>query len=189
MTPDVLDPRPETETLIEVALSEPFEALLDLGVGSGCILLTLMAERPGIRGTGTDMSEAALAVARQTASEFGLRPTLRHARWFDGLEGRWDLIVSNPPYIAEAELQTLEPELAWEPRQALCAGGDGLSAYRCIASNAGEHLEPGGRLLLEIGAEQGRAVTHLLAQAGLCGISVVPDLDGRDRLVTARRVA
>ncbi len=185
VTPDVLDPRPETETLIEAALSEHFESVLDLGVGSGCILLTLMAERPGVSGTGTDVSEAALAVTRSTADAFGLHPTLGISDWFVDLEGQWDLIVSNPPYIAEADLATLAPELSWEPREALSPGGDGLGAYRRIAAGAAKHLRPGGRLLLEIGLGQARDVIDLLATGGLSDISVLSDLDGRDRVVQA----
>lgn len=185
VTPDVLDPRPETETLIELALARPFRNVLDLGTGSGCILLTLMAERPGVRGTGTDMSAEALAVAVRNAEALGLAPTLMLADWFDGVTGAWDLIVSNPPYIAEAEMAGLSPELAWEPRGALTPGGDGLDAYRRIAERAVEHLLPGGRILLEIGPTQGAAVTGLLKDRGFSDVMIGPDLDGRDRVVLA----
>lgn len=188
VTPDVLDPRPETETLIDVALQEQFGNVLDLGTGTGCILLTLMAERPGAAGTGTDLSPAALTVARENAAAMGLAPELVEADWFVGMTGRWDLIVSNPPYIAEAEMATLAPEVRWEPELALAAGGDGLAAYRRIAASAADHLEPGARLVLEIGPSQAEAVIELLAAGGLGDFEVARDLDGRDRVVSARLV-
>lgn len=186
VTPDVLDPRPETEMLVEVALGEPFADVLDLGTGTGCILLTLMAERPGVRGTGTDLSAAALAVAGENAAEMGLSPELIVADWFDGVAGRWDLIVANPPYVTEAEMAALAPELAWEPAEALTPGGDGLEAYRRIASRAAGHLTAGGRIVLEIGPAQAEAVMHLLEEAGFGDIGITRDLDGRDRVVSAR---
>lgn len=192
VTRAVLDPRPETESLVAEALKEPFARVLDLGTGSGAILLTLLAERPGARGLGVDLSEEALAVAAQTASDLGLaaRCELRRSDWLAAVDGAFDLIVSNPPYIAEAEWVTLLPEVrAWEPRLALTPGGDGLDAYRRIAAGVGAHLAPGGRLLLEIGPTQAAAVAGLLVRAGLHDIAVQPDLDGRDRVVTARRPA
>lgn len=189
VTRDVLDPRPETETLVDVALREPFATVLDLGTGTGCILLTLMAERSGTRGTGTDISSEALAVARGTAAKFALSPEFVVADWFDGLNGRWDLIVSNPPYVPEAEMATLAPELGWEPSLALTPGGDGLGAYRRIAAGAGKRLEPGGRIVLEIGPTQAGAVAALFDQAEFSDVEVDQDLDGRDRVVSARRHA
>ena len=186
VTPDVLDPRPETETVIECALEEPFASVLDLGTGSGCILLSLMAERRTCRGTGIDASEAALAVARRNAALHGLRPELRAGHWFRGLCGEWDLIVSNPPYIAEGEIAGLAPELGWEPRQALGAGRDGLDAFREIAAAAAHHLAPGGRIVLEIGPTQADPVRQLLARSGFTHVSVRADLDARDRAVVAR---
>jgi release factor glutamine methyltransferase len=190
VTPDVLDPRPETEVLIAAALAAPFSRVLDLGTGSGAILLTLLAEVPGATGLGTDVSEAALAVARDNARALGVgdRAAFCKADWLSGVAGTFDLIVSNPPYIAEAELAALEPEVQlWEPRAALTPGGDGLGAYRAIAAGAAPHLAPGGRLILEIGAAQGVAVPAILAAEGWTGIAVLPDLDGRDRVVVARR--
>lgn len=189
VTPDVLDPRPETECLVVLALARPFARVLDLGTGSGAILLTLLAERPEAEGLGTDLSEPALAVARANAAALGTGARARFLRadWFAGVSGRFDLIVSNPPYVAAAEMTGLAPEVRdWEPHLALSPGGDGLGAYRAIAAGAGAHLAPGGRLLVEIGPSQGRAVAALLAAAGLAGIAVHPDLDGRDRVVEAR---
>ncbi|WP_126976584.1 peptide chain release factor N(5)-glutamine methyltransferase [Frigidibacter oleivorans] len=190
VTRDTLDPRPETELLVAAALEQPFATILDLGTGTGCILLTLLAERPAARGTGTDLSAAALAVAAENAARLGLAPRadFRQADWFDGVEGPFDLIVSNPPYIAAAEMADLAPEVRdWEPHLALTPGGDGLDAYRAIAAGAGAHLAPGGRLMVEIGPRQGAAVAALFSSAGLRAARVLPDLDGRDRVVTAHR--
>lgn len=189
VTPDVLDPRPETETLIALALQEPFARVLDLGTGSGAIVLTLLGERRTARGLGGDLSPAALAVARRNAAALGLTPRVAFALsdWFAAIEGRFDLIVSNPPYIAEAELAALSPEVRdHEPRMALTPGGDGLDAYRAIAAGAPSALTRGGRLLVEIGPTQGPAVTALLTAAGLTGVTIHSDFDGRDRVVAAR---
>lgn len=186
VTPDVLDPRPETETLVAVALAEPFGSVLDLGTGSGCILLTLMAERTDARGTGTDISELALAVARANAARMDLAPELIPADWFQGLSGRWDLIVSNPPYVTAAEMVSLAPELAWEPALALTSGADGLDAYRRIAEGAADHLLPGGRIVFEVGPTQAATVGDFLVRCGLSDVAVARDLDGRDRVVSAR---
>ncbi|MGP3696519.1 peptide chain release factor N(5)-glutamine methyltransferase [Rhodobacter sp. NSM] len=189
VTRDTLDPRPETECLIEAALAHPFATLLDLGTGTGCIALTLLAERPAARGIATDLSAAALDVAAGNALSLGLadRIEFRHSDWFADVSGKFDLILSNPPYIAEAEMADLAPEVRdWEPPMALTPGGDGLDAYRAIASGAPAHLLPGGRLLVEIGAGQGADVAALFAAAGLAEVRVLPDLDGRDRVVCAR---
>lgn len=182
----VLDPRPDTETLVEAALAEPFERVLDLGTGSGCILLSLLDERHGAIGTGTDISAEALAVARVNAVPLGLasRATFVQSDWFSGVTGRFDLIVSNPPYIPEADIEGLEPEVRdHDPRIALTPGGDGLDAYRAIAKGAGARLTPGGRLMVEIGPTQAEAVSGLFAAAGLQDLRVLPDLDRRDRVV------
>ena len=189
VTPDVLDPRPGTEALVALALAEPFATVLDLGTGSGCLLVTLLAEGPAATGIGTDVSEAALGVASANARALGVaaRATVLRADWFGGVSGRFDLIVSNPPYIAAAEMAGLAPEVRdWEPRGALTDGADGLSAYRAIAAGAGAHLAPGGRLIVEIGATQGPAVAAIFSAAGLASVEVHPDLEGRDRVVCAR---
>jgi release factor glutamine methyltransferase len=185
---NVLDPRPETEALIAAALSEPFEAVLDLGTGSGCILLTLLAERPGATGVGTDRSRAALVVAGCNAESLGVaaRCVLIESDWFGDVAGRFDLIVSNPPYIAAEDMAGLAPELSHEPRMALTDEADGLSAYRVIAGSAGAHLRPGGRLLVEIGCQQGAPVAAFFRAAGFADVTVSPDLDGRDRVVSGR---
>ncbi len=189
VTPDVLDPRPETETLIATALAVPFTRVLDLGTGSGAILLTLLAERPDASGVAVDLSPAALRVAQSNADRLGLasRAGFIASDWFSAVTGRFDLIVSNPPYIAADEMPGLSPEvLKWEPHLALTPGGDGLYAYRAIAAGAGDHLTPGGWLMVEIGPTQGQAVCGLFAQAGLLDIRCQQDLDGRDRVVLGR---
>lgn len=187
---DVLDPRPETEILIEAALAAPYARVLDLGLGSGCILVTLLAERTEATGLGVDISEAAClqASANAVLHRVEARADIRQSDWFQGVEGQFDLIVSNPPYIALEEMEGLSAEVReHEPDIALTDGGDGLGAYRAIAAGAMAHLAPGGRLLLEIGPAQGTAVSVLLEQAGFGGIAVLPDLDGRDRVVRAQK--
>ncbi|NDV00900.1 peptide chain release factor N(5)-glutamine methyltransferase [Pseudoroseicyclus tamaricis] len=186
---EVLDPRPETEMLIEAALARPFEKVLDLGTGTGCILLTLLAEMPGARGLGTDLSEEALAVARANAEALHLavKTEFTVADWFDGLGDHYDLIVANPPYLAQDELPELEPEVReYEPHLALTDGGDGLGSYREITAGAPERLLPGGRLIMEIGPGQGREVMALAYGAGFTQVAIIRDLDGRDRVVTAQ---
>lgn len=190
VTADTLDPRPETETLVAEALAGGFSSVLDIGTGTGCILLTLLAERPGATGLGIDISAAALAVARENAAALDLsaRAGFRQTSWLDGIAARFDLITSNPPYIAAAEMPALAPEVRdHEPHAALTDGADGLTAYRALAAQAPAALAPGGRLLVEIGPAQGRAVAALFAAAGLADIRILPDLDGRDRVVAARR--
>ena len=189
VTPEVLDPRPETESLVAAALEAPFARVLDLGTGSGALAVTLLADRPQATGVATDLSHAALEVAAENAARHGVaaRLTLRRADWAEGIAGPFDLIVSNPPYLAEAEMAEVAPEVAREPRMALTPGGDGLAAYRAIAAAAPRLLAPGGRLLLEIGMTQGAPVAALLRAAGLDAVAVRPDLDGRDRVVAARR--
>ena len=187
VTGDVLDPRPETETLVRRALAGRFSRVLDLGTGSGCILLSLLAGRPGARGVGTDISRSALKVAGRNAAALGLadRVALIESDWFSGVSGRFDLIVSNPPYIALAEMAGLAPELAHEPRHALTDEGDGLGGYRAIAAGAAAHLLPGGALMVEIGATQARSVAAILTGRGFRVTEVVADLDGRDRVICA----
>ena len=189
VTPDVLDPRPETETLVAEALTHPFDRVLDLGTGSGCIVLTLLAERPAARGLGIDLSAAALSVAAQNRDRLGLtqRADLAQGNWFGPVNGRFDLIVSNPPYIAADEMAGLAADVRdWEPHLALTPGGDGLDAYRAICAGAPGHLQPGGRVLLEIGPTQAAALEAMLVQAGLSGGRVIRDLEGRDRVVAAQ---
>lgn len=183
----VLDPRPETETLVEHALGVPFGRVLDLGTGSGCILLSLLAERPKATGVGVDLSRDALEVARGNAARLGLdaRCELIVSDWFGAVRGSFDLIVSNPPYIAAREMPGLARELHHEPRLALTDEGDGLSAYRAIVAGAGACLVEGGRLMVEIGWRQGADVAGLMRAGGFAAPRVRPDLEGRDRVVEA----
>lgn len=191
VTEDVLDPRPETETLVEQAITERSSSLLDLGTGSGILAVTFLAEWSGARAVASDINAKALNVAAQNATDHNVkdRLTLVKADWFDGITGRFDLIVSNPPYIAQAEMPDLSPEVRnHDPEIALTPGGDGLDPYRVIASRAADHLTPGGRLLVEIGWQQGPAVAAIFRSYGLEHITVHPDMDGRPRVVSCRGI-
>ena len=197
VTRDVLTPRPDTETLVDGVLkSLPAEQpmrILDLGVGSGAILLALLAERPLWSGVGVELSEAALEIARENAALLKLddRATLVHGLWADGQPDKaFDAVVSNPPYIPTADIDTLEPEVRMhEPRLALDGGADGLDAYRVLAPQVMRVLKPGGLFALEIGHDQGHAVEALMNQerAGYC--RVISDLGQRDRVVIGRAPA
>jgi release factor glutamine methyltransferase len=192
--PASLDPRADTETLVECALDlaklrrAPID-ILDLGTGSGAILVTLLAELPDARGTGTDLSVAALEEARQNAQRHGVAKRARFVRanWCEGVSGPFDLIVSNPPYIAGSELSFLEPEVRhYDPPSALDGGPDGLQAYRVIAGGAAGLLAQGGLLALEIGAGQADAVSAILAGEGWTPASegaALRDLAGRVRVL------
>lgn len=185
ITQDVLDPRPESEILVDAGLEHPFDSVIDLGTGSGAILLSLLAAAPEARGLGTDLSHAALDVARTNARTLGLesRADFMHADWWSGVHGQFDLVVSNPPYIAGNEVVTLAPEVAeHDPWMALSPGGDGMGAYKLLLSGLKRHLAPRGRALFEIGAGQRTALTELAQRAGFATVAFRPDLDGRDRV-------
>ena len=192
VTADVLTPRPETEVIVDHALrlfpeGRPFR-ILDLGVGSGAILLAILAERPAARGLGIDVSEEALAVARDNAARLGLadRIALLRGDWSGGLAGsEFDLVVSNPPYIASPVIETLDPEVRdYEPRIALDGGPDGLDAYRRLAPEILRMLKPGGRFLVEIGYDQKAAAEALFRAAGAMEVETLQDLSAHDRVVT-----
>jgi release factor glutamine methyltransferase len=192
VTSDVLTPRPDSETLIAAVLDRIADkarplTLLDLGVGSGCLLLSLLSELPNASGVGVDRSAAALAVARGNAAALGLSARARFVRgdWLSGLDARFDIVVANPPYIPTADIAGLAPELRHEPHQALDGGRDGLDAYRAIAREVRRALVPRGLLAVEIGAGQGEAVTAILRAAGLELIASTPDLSGRERCLLA----
>jgi release factor glutamine methyltransferase len=191
VTPDVLTPRPDTEVIVDLALKwfpegERF-SILDIGAGSGAILLSILAERPAAKGLGTDVSAEALAVARDNAANLDLngRSAFLHTSWGDGLaDESFDLVVSNPPYIPSADIDGLEPEVRdHEPRLALDGGPDGLEAYRVLAPEVMRLLKPGGRFAVEMGWDQAEAVTRLFSDAGAGGVEVVRDLGDRDRVV------
>lgn len=186
VTSDTLDPRPETEVLVAKALERPFHKILDLGTGTGCILLSCLKSMPMAQGLGVDLSPKALEVAQENAQSLGLqnRAKFRASDWFTTVTDRYDLIVSNPPYIAADEMEGLSREvLEWEPHLALTPGGDGLQPYRLIARAAPARLMAGGRILLEIGPTQGEAVAGYLRAQGFVEVKVLPDFDGRDRVV------
>jgi release factor glutamine methyltransferase len=195
VTPAVLTPRPDTETILDVVLpmfaeNEAFN-LLDLGVGSGAILLAILAERPAARGLGIDVSEEAIAVARENAANLGLagRTALMRGDWAFGLDADiFDLVVSNPPYIRSGDIAGLAPEVRdHEPRLALDGGPDGLDAYRQLAPEIMRVLRPGGRFAVEIGPDQSDPVEALFAAAAAEGMAVTDDLAGRRRVVSGRK--
>ena len=175
VTGAVLDPRPETECLVAAALGHRFRRLLDLGTGSGAILLSLLAERADATGIGADLSPDALAVAGDNAARLGLedRVDLILSDWFGAVSGGFDLIAANPPYIAAVEMALLAPEVRdWEPHLALTPGGDGLAAYRRIVAAAPGHLVPDGVLMVETGPTQAAQVVEMFRDAGLGAVEV-----------------
>ena len=187
VTPDVLDPRPETELLVVEALKESFQNVLDLGTGSGCILLSLLAKKINVQGVGIDISAAAISIARRNAKNLYLesRVNLNVSDWFSNVgKQKFDLIVSNPPYVHPNQMELLSPEVLHEPMLALTDNEDGLNAFRKIATNAKEFMVSGGRLLFEIGFDQGPEVTEILNISGFRDIRVLPDLNGNDRIVS-----
>ena len=183
----VLDPRPDTETLVEWALALPLPAdaqVIDLGTGSGAIALALASQRPGWRVSALDASADALAVARDNAAQLGLIVLFSRGHWLVDVSSHYHCIVANPPYIAEHD--THLPALHHEPRQALVAGPDGLADLRTIVSTAGGHLHPGGWLLVEHGYDQATAVRGLFDLAGFVGVASRRDLAGHERCTGGR---
>lgn len=236
VSPQTLDPRPDSETLIEAALkyvTPSPERILDLGTGTGCLLLSLLMEWPKASGVGLDISEEAVETARENAQAMQLSDRVefvatdwneyphgiaeRHPLPNPLPQGRrgdeasspspalreragrgcgdakanapiFDLLISNPPYIAEAEIAALEPEVAqYDPMRALIAADEGLGCYISIARHLNKWLKPGGWVLFEIGHAQGGAVKSILAEAGMSVIHLLPDLAGSDRVILARR--
>ncbi|MCW2244119.1 peptide chain release factor N(5)-glutamine methyltransferase [Azospirillum canadense] len=197
LNPDTLEPRPDTETVVEAVLKAvPDPAaplrLLDLGTGTGCILLALLAELPRSSGVGVDLSPNAAAAAADNAARNGLagRARFQAGNWGEGLAGRFDVVVSNPPYIPSADIPTLAPEVReHDPLRALDGGADGLDAYRAIAAQLPGLLEPGGLAALEVGQGQADDVAGLLRAAGLEVRGVFSDLGGVERCVLARKAS
>jgi release factor glutamine methyltransferase len=197
VTADTLDPRPDSETVIEAILEQLPDrraplSVLDLGTGSGCLLLALLSELPSATGLGVDISPAALVVAGDNARALGLagRARLQLGEWGAGLTGPFDIIVANPPYIADGELAGLAPEVrCFEPRLALAGGPDGLAAYRALASQVARLLasSPPAIVAFEVGAGQAPAVSVLLQAAGLAAPTVRRDLGRVERCVIAVR--
>ncbi len=195
LSPDTLVPRPETETLVEVALAAVVDrdaeiSVLDLGTGSGCILLALLSELPNAHGIGIDAAPGAVATARENARRLGLdsRAGFRVGDWGLGVVGPFDIIVSNPPYIAEGDRDTLDIEVReHDPEAALFAGPDGLAAYRAIMPQLDGLLAWGGLAAFECGAGQAENVLQFLDIAGLGETGSQRDLAGRERVVWGRR--
>lgn len=186
---DVLDPRGDTETIVLEALKTPAKRLLDLGTGSGVLAVTLLAEWLDANAVASDISNAALAIAKTNAAKHGVAARVEFccSDWLDKISGQFDLIVSNPPYIAESELSVLSPDVThYDPKIALSPGKDGLVAYRAIARDAQNHLLPSGRLIVEIGASQGADVKKIFTQIGYQEIEILKDLNERDRVVIAK---
>lgn len=195
VTRDVLTPRPDTETLVQGALgrlaADAEARVLDVGTGSGAIALALLSERPKLRAVATDVSAAALAVARENATALGMdtRIELRAGPLFDPVAGeRFDLVVSNPPYLAQGEAAGLAPELAHEPAQALFAGTAGTELLEALVAGAAPHLVPGGWLLVEVAPTQARTVAGWMRVAGFEDVAVHDDLGRRPRVVAGHRV-
>jgi release factor glutamine methyltransferase len=192
VTPDVLVPRPETETVVEAVLAriEPdaAHALLDVGTGSGAIAIAVARERPRCTVTATDVSERALAVARANARALGADNVLfARGAWYDAVPGqRFRLIASNPPYVRETDPVLAKGELRYEPALALAGGPDGLSELRAVIAGAPAHLEPGGMLVVEHGADQRDAVHALMHEAGFELVQCYADLAGLDRVSAGR---
>jgi len=195
ITGEVLTPRPETETLVQAALDripdpEGDHRVLDVGTGSGAVALAIARERPRARVTATDISAAALQVARENAEELHLDEGLRFLEGdlLDVVEGeRFDLVVSNPPYLALSEAATLPPELAHEPELALFGGDDGYSALRPLVKGVSRVLVPGGSFAVEVAPQQAEIVASLCAEGGLGQVEILRDLARRPRVVAARK--
>ena len=192
VTPDVLSPRPDTETIMDVAMlafaRDQAFTVADLGTGSGAILLALLTERPAATGVGTDISSEALAVARENAANLDLntRAAFLRTEWAAGFaDAGFDLVVSNPPYIPTDHIQTLDPEVRdHDPHLALDGGPDGLQAYRDLVPEIARVMKPGGTFAVEIGWDQGPQVKALFDEAGFTDVKIVKDLGERDRVVT-----
>jgi len=190
-----LDPRPDTETVVSAALAlkdalPAAPLVLDLGTGTGCILIAILSELPGARGVGIDRDARAVAAARANADRLGVgaRAAFRQGDWCAGVSETFDLIVSNPPYIGERERAGLDAEVArFDPPGALFAGREGLDAYAALIPGVRERLAAQGRLILEIGVTQAEPVESLLRRSGMTVESAVPDLSGRIRALVTRR--
>lgn len=190
VSPAVLIPRPETELIIEEALSCVFGLAADIGTGSGCLAVTLATEAPRARFVATDISSAALGVARANAERHKVadRIEFRDTQYLDGVSGVFDLIVSNPPYVTDAEYASLAPEVHCEPQTALASGPEGLDNIRGVLDVASRSLSPGGILLMEIGHQQANAVRELIGGTTLLTLTrISPDLQGIPRVVVAHR--
>lgn len=194
LSPDTLVPRPETEGIVETVLDNVSDrraplSVLDIGTGTGCILLALLKELPGACGVGVDVAEGAVATARNNATQLGLseRASFAIGDWLAGIASRYDVIVCNPPYVAEGDRADLAPEVAlFDPARALFAGADGLDAYRAIVPLLPSILATGGLVVFECGTGQAHDVVRLMEQTGFEDVVVRHDLSGIERVVSAR---
>lgn len=189
VSPEVLIPRQDTESLVEETLSvlKDGNLILDMCTGSGCILISLLHEKKTCKGMGVDVAETSIALAKENATRNQVEAEWLVSDLFTEVKGEFDVIVSNPPYIATRDLEELMPEvIRYEPKRALDGHEDGLYFYRKIIEQAPCYLKPDGWLLFEIGYDQGKSVPELLAQAGFSDISVKKDYAGNDRVVRAR---
>ena len=186
---NVLDPRGDTETLIDFVIEKPVKSVLELGTGSGVIAISLACEWKEVNVLATDISEAALLVAQINAKNFDVEDKIDFLKsdWFEAIEGKFDLIISNPPYIGLSEINEISQEvLNHDPELALFAGSDGLGAYERIIPQLTKFLNPGGTVVLEIGASQSDSVKTLMNSSGLSEVKTLKDLARKDRLVTAK---
>mgnify|MGYP006148496401 FL=1 len=184
---NVLDPRPETEVVVSVALEKNFSTVLDLGTGTGCIVISLLKERPDVVGVSVDISEECLNVAKINAETNGVLDRVKfiHSDWFSNVTSRFDLIVSNPPYIGLSELNDLSREVKnFDPKVALFGGRDGLNCYEAIFNDVSRFLNPGGRLITEVGYAQSSIVKKFFLNSGFIDIKVTKDLDLNNRVVS-----
>ncbi len=190
ITPDVLIPRPETELLVDIAIEKLGARacrVLDFGTGSGCLAVSIAKELPQVEVTAVDVSSAALAIAQNNAARHGVTLRSLQSDWYAALAHEtFDLIVANPPYIADADTHLSQGDLRYEPRGALASGLEGLDALRIIVAQAPQHLSAGGWLYVEHGYDQAQAVETLLAQAGLVDIDHRTDLAGIQRVAGGR---
>ena len=186
---NVLDPRGDTETLIDFVIEKPVKSVLELGTGSGAIAITLACEWKEVHVTAVDISEDALLLAKLNAEKFNVQNKIHFLKsdWYGSVKGLFDLIISNPPYIGLAEQDELSDEvIKYDPEIALFAGRDGLEAYKRIIPNLAKFLNPDGLVVLETGASQSNQVKNMMNAVGFINAKIVKDLSGKDRLVVAK---
>ena len=186
---NVLDPRGDTETLIDYVIEKPVRSVLELGTGSGVIAVTLACEWREVNVTATDISEDALVLAEINAAKFNVENKIQFVKsdWFNNVEGMYDLIISNPPYIGLIEQDKISTEVAkYDPKIALFAGYDGFDAYKSIIPKLTKFLNPDGFVVLEIGASQSKQVKNILNSSGFFDVELVKDLSGKDRAIVAK---
>ena len=186
---NVLDPRGDTETLIEYVIEKPVKSVLELGTGSGAIAITLACEWKEVHVTAVDISEEALSLAKSNAEKFNVQNKIDFLKsdWFQAVKGPFDLIISNPPYIGLIEKDEISTEvIKYDPQIALFAGRDGLDAYKKIIPDLAKFLNPDGFVVLEIGASQSNQVKNMMNLVGFIETQIVKDLSGNDRLVAAK---